>query len=135
MKSWFQADAFKWVNVLYRYVTVVETEGDTACFDLIVETLRATNLGRAPHVVYSTSSTSSSYDWLKDLSANEKDEWRMCRPMRRLSPSTCAATPRRARARRARQLRALGAGRAAARPLPGVTRSVTTWTTLAVIHQ
>ena len=26
-------------------LTVVETEGDTACFDLIVETLRATNLG------------------------------------------------------------------------------------------
>jgi hypothetical protein len=30
--------------------------------------------GRALHVVYSTSHTSSSSDWLKDLSANEKSE-------------------------------------------------------------
>jgi hypothetical protein len=39
--------------------------------------------------VYSTSSTSSSSDWLKDLSANEKAERCTCRPIRRLSPSTC----------------------------------------------
>jgi hypothetical protein len=31
-------------------------------------------LGRALHVVYSTSHTSSSSDWLKDLSPNEKAE-------------------------------------------------------------
>jgi hypothetical protein len=31
--------------------------------------------------------TSSSSDWLKDLSAKEKAEWRMCRPIRRLLPS------------------------------------------------
>jgi hypothetical protein len=49
--------------------------------------------GRALHVeLYRP--TSSSTDWLKYLSATDKAEFGMCRPMRRPSLSICIATPR-----------------------------------------